>query len=74
MIEWIPVAERLPANDDCVIITLKDLDNDKIETLFGYYDPGDGCWLDYESCIVDDYACEVVAWMPFPDPYKEVLE
>ena len=71
--EWIPVSERLPETNEKVLITRR----------FGLY-VGD----DYDRCIdlgyyysnlnrwdtlnLDDI--EVLAWMPLPEPYKEVTK
>ncbi len=70
---WIPVTERLPKTSEKVLVTRR----------FGLY-VGD----DYDRCIdlgyyysnlkkwdtldLDDI--EVLAWMPLPEPYREVTE
>ena len=64
---WIPCSERLPEDEEDVIVSVRD-------------DSGDNT-LDYSSCgwyacagdfwVVDNEANErVVAWMPLPDPWK----
>ena len=75
---WIPTSERLPENKsgseyyDSVIVTL---DNGRVT---------EGCYVDrYEEWWVDaedgehysiNATGEVIAWMPFPEPYKGVKE
>lgn len=87
--EWIPVSERLPREHDSVFADLYGTDkwdsklwrtvsNRVLVTI--KYDDGarivkesytcDGKWSDEKRSI----NCKVVAWMPFPEPYKEKLE
>lgn len=52
--DWIPVTERLPEHNDNVLV----------RTIGGFvtidrYIPEDGEW----------YECEVIAWMPLPEPW-----
>ena len=62
---WIPVTERLPKDGDEVLITAwKD-------TVFISW-RSDGIWT-CDSFFFDD-STEVSAWMPLPEPYKEVEE
>ena len=83
--EWIPVSERLPDKDDTVLIFLNSEERTwhgeyrRIE--FGMYsddrDDHDGPgWMylnesgtDYWADLFDD---DVLAWMPLPEPYREV--
>lgn len=51
---WIPVTERLPKNDEKVLVTVKNG-----EVLFGNYHGKH--WA---------YGSKVVAWMPLPEPYQ----
>lgn len=65
--QWIPVAERLPENDDWQIVTIKDESADApyIYSDFGWYLDAANCW------IVDaDQRRDIVAWMPLPKPWK----
>ena len=58
---WIPVSERLPKDNNCVLVTR---DGD-IE--FGKYEDGEWFfWLDAYWMDTDF----VVAWMPLPEPYR----
>ena len=69
--QWIPCSERLPKYDDWVIITILDESGDTPSkyTDFGWYLEAASCW------IVDaEQRTDVVAWMPLPEPYKEVTE
>lgn len=75
---WIPISESLPDDWQNVLITIytdniyevvpaiftinnEFLPNVKIPGGYFYVDNG-----------YDDYPCEVIAWMPFPEPYKVV--
>ena len=64
--KWIPCSERMPekpaVGEDCYLIQAQ-----YVEQPFTAY--WDGCkWTD------DTYTCiiSVIAWMPLPDPYREV--
>ena len=68
--QWIPCSERLPENDDVVLIY------DGREIMTGYYVSkwnwgglNNSRWyskdLRYENNI------DIIAWMPLPEPYKE---
>ena len=60
---WIPVTERLPSNNGCVLVTI----DDAIE--FGKYE--DGEWSIWVCEHWDEWdANGVIAWMPLPEPYK----
>lgn len=58
--QWIPCSERLPENDNPVIVTMNWL-GEKIITSTACWD---GCWRDEYD---DGY--DVIAWMPLPAPY-----
>ena len=62
---WIPVTERLPAMGKSVLMC--DIDGDIYlghRTQCGYYYPD----------FYDDKVKNVIAWMPLPEPFKEVTE
>lgn len=64
---WISVKDRLPPENDLVIVSINDDrgDNDYRYTDTGWYLTEGKCWIvDNEATI------NVEAWMPFPKPYK----
>jgi hypothetical protein len=73
--EWIPVAEALPETNDEVLTTYIVNGNRKkrfIESA-SYWDDGDGGG--HWSSVWDEFRVggtrrEVLAWMPFPKPYR----
>ena len=60
---WIPCSERLPKDDDDVIITTG------FEIYVGWFDADDHTWR-----LRNDYITSIVAWMPLPEPYKAESE
>ena len=58
---WIPVTERLPEDDDDVLI----MSSGSIS--MGYYSTYNEYWADYIN-VYDD---NVTHWMPLPEPPKE---
>lgn len=66
--KWIPVSERLPENDDFVIVTIKDESGDSpyIYSDFGWYLDKAACWI-----IDAEQRTDIIAWMPLPQPYKD---
>lgn len=66
---WISCSERMPESQVEVIVSCTD---DSGDTKFRYTSSG---WIttNKEYWIVDnEINCFVTAWMPFPEPYKEV--
>lgn len=64
---WIPVTERLPENQEFVLISFKE----PVVPNVGFYDV-DGKWTDGTNASYDNF--EVVAWMPLPEPYTGGVE
>lgn len=85
LFEWIPVSERLPEEHDSIFAKLYGTDawksgywrrtSNKVLVTVEYNDgtrivkeshTHDGEWFDEKRNI----NCKVIAWMPFPNPYK----
>lgn len=71
---WIPVTERLPENDNEVLITIWDAEDDYVEVYKGFYQ-GHEWWTQWcHGCSkIKDEPCGeniVIAWMPLPEPYR----
>lgn len=70
---WIPVTERLPENDDYVLLSFENFSLPLVgryvddEKLGGAWYLGD-CF-DEDTCLANDLF--VNAWMPLPEPYRE---
>lgn len=61
---WIPVDEKLPANEDKVLIcTITKTGNKNV--LVGYYSPDLRRWV----CGMNS---NVITWQPLPEPYAEI--
>ena len=59
---WIPVSERLPENDEMMLVTCR-AKNGNVSVNRAYY--MDGFWHGSGSMA------GVMAWMPLPEPYRE---
>lgn len=71
---WIPVTERLPENDNEVLITIWDAEDDYVEVYKGFYQ-GHEWWTQWcHGCSkIKDEPCGeniVIAWVPLPEPYR----
>lgn len=71
---WIPCSERLPENDNEVLITIWDAEDDYVEVYKGFYQ-GHEWWTQWcHGCSkIKDEPCGeniVIAWMELPDPYR----
>ena len=71
---WIPVTERLTENDNEVLITVWDAEDDYVEVYKGFYQEHEWWtqWCHGCSKIKDEPCGEniVIAWMPLPEPYR----
>lgn len=68
---WIPVSERLPDVDECILVSFE---NFSIPMIGRYTvdDEGSGTFrvgVEDESFVENDLY--VNAWMPLPEPYRE---
>ena len=80
--QWISCSERLPDEDYWtganfqysadVLMTVYNAEDE--ETIIDYGHTVDGSWYsDTTDCLVPSW-WEVLAWMPLPEPYREVSE
>lgn len=69
--KWIPLEERLPVNDDYVLLSFE---NYSFPMIGRYVENKEGgAWylgdcVDEDTCVANDLF--VNAWMPLPEPYK----
>lgn len=72
---WIPVTERLPEKPFGCLVTIWDtnpITMDEFENILPYFVGWDGSqWNDADG---EQCPFEVIAWMPLPEPYREVEE
>ena len=82
--EWIKVEEKLPKDEQTVLVTLKDSSKTAAGECIGpqvqvavFVESNsdfDGLWYphfaEYDSNDIN-WTDEVIAWMPFPKPYEE---
>lgn len=65
--QWIPVTERLPEDEQNVLVTYKT--TDKIHPCQYHADGSKNPWYSYiDQCRA--HMNVVLAWMPLPEPYK----
>ena len=64
--KWISVNKKLPKEGEEVIVTVKDdsADSPIYHTSVGWYYKG--IWV-----VGNEVCYQVIAWMPFPEPYRE---
>jgi len=61
--KWIPCEERLPEDDEMMLVTVTNWDIDKVWVEVDNYDfEGHDGWWSYHD--------RVIAWMPLPPSYK----
>lgn len=63
--EWIPCSERLPETDDVVLITVFNIDNNKLFVTPAVYQHPFFCT--WNTLAPED---KVIAWQPLPEPWK----
>ena len=63
--QWIPVSKKLPKEAEEYLITLKDSDGDTYVKKTMYFPDEELWWGIYSSETV-------TAWMPVPEPYREL--
>ena len=69
--KWIPVTERLPENDVEVIATGVYMDHNQYVEIASC---NDGRWSSYmDEYKVNPTLHKIIAWMPLPEPYKELV-
>lgn len=72
--EWIPCSERLPENNQSVLVYLESrtIRGGHIHSIGGYQN---NVWFIRSGVETESYPnseWNVIAWMPLPEPYKEV--
>lgn len=70
---WIPVTERLPENDEYVLLSFENPSRSSVGRYVGDEKLG-GAWYEgdcfgEDTCLANDLF--VNAWMPLPKPYRE---
>ena len=58
--DWIPVTERLPEENGCYLVSVKN-DHERRYSKTAWF--GKDTWFARQ---------DIIAWMPLPEPYKEV--
>ena len=60
--DWIPVMERLPKENGCYLVSVKN-DHERRYSKTAWFEKN--TWFARQN---------IIAWMPLPEPYKEVTE
>ena len=71
---WIPVSDKLPEAGDGKYYPLLNVQTSYGAVKCGFYRVRDDRWYIYEEFyneLIEANKKEVVAWQPFPEPYKE---
>ena len=78
---WIPCKERLPKENEEVLVTLNDGDMEVVEFNYKYksfsngvrHGNGETCWIAHNDVWYENnlYEQDVIAWQPLPKPYEE---
>lgn len=68
---WIPCSERLPEKYTHCLVTRKNEYEDGFDS-----DVREDVWIEVEGewdwlSKIEGLTCEIIAWMPLPEPYKE---
>lgn len=72
--QWIPCSERLPEEDHWLGGSGRQFSEKVMVTIVNHSD--EDTWVDMTQTIDGEWACElpkyceIVAWMPLPDPWK----
>ena len=72
---WIPVGERLPEEDHWLGGSGKQFSDNVLVSIYNSDDEDE--WVDVSQTIDGEWKtelprhCEIVAWMPLPEPYRE---
>lgn len=75
--EWIPVSERLPDEDHGLGGSGKQFSD---EVLISITREDEDAWCDISQTIDGEWAlelpkhCEIAAWKPLPEPYREDID
>jgi hypothetical protein len=68
--EWIPCSERLPENDELMLVYYIDPRENAVDTWIGWHEMENVWYIDGKA-HGKEFGNEVLAWMPLPKPYIE---